>query len=890
MLEKNDSICLRVGGQSIGESRMKGFDRKKIFSQTAFIVVLVLFIGIAALYLYNIINWRTFPDFGYGFRSATGIRVVGVVTEHGRKAGLQIGDRFIEVNSESFKDIEEFRKHMRRKLGEENTYLIERKGRRFAVTIKNVQIGFKRVFSVSGYPYLVGLCYALIGTIVFLMKPYQRSSWVFFLLTLTFGLFFTFLYKLSVLQPVWLENLNIFTYTFTPAALIHLALAFPQEHKLINKQPYIQFFPYVIAAILFILIRNDAPSMWDASRHLIYGTVAYMAMGAIFFMGSCVLLWLTSLSEIVKLRSKMILLGSAITLLVPVLDFVSNAFFQVYILPSFNYYLPFFIAFPAFVGYSIVKHDLFDIDAIIKRTYGYVLTTGAIAGIYGLFVLISNLAFGSYEFSKSPVFPLIFILAVVFLFNPIRNRVQKFIDRVFYRLEYDYQETVQRISESMRTLLGLDKIGKSIMDTALGTMFIDAGSVLLLNPDKQSYECLIQAGRREDRRSKTEIEAAISMNKSNAAATMDMAGEVSGEAEAFVVEACELTLAAEEPLVQKIAQKKKEITIYDIQEDPLFEAERAACEKTFEQWGATLIIPLIYEDQLTGMIFLGRKKSGKFYRREDINLLNILANQGAVAIENAQMVDEVIEKERMEEELNIARDLQVSMLPAETPRIEGFEIAAFSESAREVGGDFYDFIEMGAAKAGMVIGDVTGKSVSGALVMSASRSVFRMLSEQELTVADSMMHANRRLKKDIITGMFVALLYAIFDSRDKTLTLCSAGQTQPIHVAAKTGEAILVETKGDTFPLGILDDSNYEDTQLALETGDKVILYTDGIVEAMNEQEEIYGFDRLLDVVKNSQTMTAETLLEEIKRQVNEFAGDTPQHDDITIIVVQATE
>ncbi len=100
---------------------------------------------------------------------------------------------------------------------------------------------------------------------------------------------------------------------------------------------------------------------------------------------------------------------------------------------------------------------------------------------------------------------------------------------------------------------------------------------------------------------------------------------------------------------------------------PFLRIERESCEKVFNQLGATLIVPLIYEDQLTGMISLGRKKSGKFYRREDINLLNTLANQGAVAIENARMVEEVIEKERMEEELNIARDLQISMLPADTP-------------------------------------------------------------------------------------------------------------------------------------------------------------------------------------------------------------------------------
>jgi serine phosphatase RsbU (regulator of sigma subunit) len=136
--------------------------------------------------------------------------------------------------------------------------------------------------------------------------------------------------------------------------------------------------------------------------------------------------------------------------------------------------------------------------------------------------------------------------------------------------------------------------------------------------------------------------------------------------------------------------------------------------------------------------------------------------------------------------------------------------------------------------------------------------------------------------------MFVALLYAVIDSKDKTLSMCSAGQTQPVYISAKTGETVLVETQGDTFPLGIIEDAAYEETQLKLQPGDKVILYTDGIVEAMNEAEEIFGFDRLLDIVKNSQALSADTLLEEIKRKVNEFAGNAAQHDDITIIVIQA--
>jgi sigma-B regulation protein RsbU (phosphoserine phosphatase) len=188
-----------------------------------------------------------------------------------------------------------------------------------------------------------------------------------------------------------------------------------------------------------------------------------------------------------------------------------------------------------------------------------------------------------------------------------------------------------------------------------------------------------------------------------------------------------------------------------------------------------------------------------------------------------------------------------------------------------------------------VIGDVTGKSVSGALVMSASRSVFRMLSEEELTVGESMTRANRRLKEDISSGMFVALLYVVLSGQDKSLNLCSAGQTQPVLRSARTGEASLVETEGDTFPLGILDDVNYEETRLQLEPGDKVVFYTDGIVEAMNVKEEMYGFERLLEVVKGSPAETAESLLNDILESVRAFADEAEQHDDITVMVVSVT-
>ena len=357
---------------------------------------------------------------------------------------------------------------------------------------------------------------------------------------------------------------------------------------------------------------------------------------------------------------------------------------------------------------------------------------------------------------------------------------------------------------------------------------------------------------------------------------------------AQAAEVSEIRFPSSTGLAGYVACTGKVLNIEDAYRDSRFNP--SIDQTTGYRTNSVISVPVINrEGKIIGVTQAVNKKEGVF-DKEDEDLLLALSSQIAVAIENARLFQENLEKHRMEEELAIARDLQTSMLPAACPEIEGFKIAALSIPAREVGGDFFDFIEMGKDRLGFVIGDVTGKSVSGALVMSSSRSVFRMLSEEELTVGDIMIRANLRIKKDIKSGMFVALLYAVLNPEKKTISLCSAGQTQPIHLTAETGEASLVQTEGDTFPLGILDDAEYEETQLKLTPGDKVVFYTDGIVEAMNEQEEIFGFERLLEVVQGAKSMSADSLLKEILERVNEFVGGAAQHDDLTVIVISVEE
>jgi len=266
-----------------------------------------------------------------------------------------------------------------------------------------------------------------------------------------------------------------------------------------------------------------------------------------------------------------------------------------------------------------------------------------------------------------------------------------------------------------------------------------------------------------------------------------------------------------------------------------------------------------------------------------------LAYLGAAAIEHGSLFKEVLSKLRMERDLSVARDIQMSMMPESCPTIEGYQIAASSTPAREVSGDFFDFIDIDDSNIGFVIADVTGKSVSGALVMTAAKSVFRLLSEEKLSVGEIMKRANKQIKKDITRakGMFVALLYAVLNKDEKRLGMCSAGQTQPILLSAKTGEATLIETEGDAFPLGIIDDADYQETKLQLDSGDLAIFYTDGVVEAMNKKGKMYGFDRFLEVIKGNSGLDADIFLEKLINDINSFVGKAEQHDDLTIVVIK---
>jgi len=820
-----------------------------------------LVVLIAILSFINALSWLNKPFPGFLVYKDPLLGTFSSREWPGSEAGLKVLDRIVTVDGRTVRGGDEIVHAARaKKDGTPVNYLVDTKGERREVTVPVTIFTLKDFLLIFFITFLGGLIFYALGFIVYFMKPNMRMSWVFLLAC--FGQAIYMVTGFEIQSSYTFVRFHYFVLSLYPAFFFHLGLIFPERKKVLNRfwaLEYLIYLPALILAIAFLVHFSVAGKISDSS--LASSAETYIKLGSmtrflmLFCFLSLIVFVLHSLFKAAEIhsqqRARMILFGVTIAS-APSVILMALAYFHKVAFP-WNFLVFFLVFFPASIAYSIIRHNLFDADAIIKRTVGYAVATVVVVGSYiGISVSINVFA-GEYELSQSRAFPILFTLGVIVVFNPLRNRIQDLVDRMFFRKEYDYTEIIERIGGAMTTLLDLGQVISRLIQTFRTDMFINTSSVMLLSPAGAGYQIFLADGER-----KQDVE--------------------------------KVNFQRNEPLMQIIEQEKREMTKYDILEEPKYGPVRNECAAGFGALHASLIVPLVYQGKVIGLLNLGEKKSGKPYKREDIDLLRSLAHQGAVAIENARLFKENLEKQRMEEELNIARDLQMSMLPSACPQIEGFAIVATSIPAREVGGDFFDFIEMGEGKMGLILGDVTGKSVSGALVMAASRSVFRMLSEEKLTVGDIMIRANKRIKKDIKSGMFVALLYAVLDGRNKILSFCSAGQTQPVYFSSKTGEARLQETLGDRFPLGLLDDADYQETQIRLEPGDRLFFYTDGIVEAMNANREIFGFDRVLEIVQKEKASSADVLLHQILEQVKEFADSAIQHDDITVISVSVEQ
>jgi sigma-B regulation protein RsbU (phosphoserine phosphatase) len=262
---------------------------------------------------------------------------------------------------------------------------------------------------------------------------------------------------------------------------------------------------------------------------------------------------------------------------------------------------------------------------------------------------------------------------------------------------------------------------------------------------------------------------------------------------------------------------------------------------------------------------------------------NTMAEDLKTNIENLRRT--TAEKERYTKELEIARDIQASFLPASVPQIPGFDIAAVAIPAMEVGGDFYDFVPMSGDRLAFVIADVSGKGVSAALFMAMSRTLIRASLEGQEDPAAALREANRLIARDAQSGMFVTAFTAVLEPSWRTLACVSAGHNPPLIVHGDTGEAVFLHERG--IAMGILDDMESTAEILQLRLGDMVVMYTDGVTEAINPEFAAFGEERLTRSAVACRQLAAPAVIEHILSDLQAFTGTAPQSDDITLIVIR---
>jgi len=243
------------------------------------------------------------------------------------------------------------------------------------------------------------------------------------------------------------------------------------------------------------------------------------------------------------------------------------------------------------------------------------------------------------------------------------------------------------------------------------------------------------------------------------------------------------------------------------------------------------------------------------------------------------------EKERMLKELEIAKGIQESFLPESAPELPGFDLEGFSLPALEVGGDFYDFIPLDSDHYGLVIADVSGKGVPAALFMALSRTLIRASASTIEDPVSSIREANRHIFNDSKSCMFVTLFYAVLDYKKKSLVFVNAGHNPPVYFGASATRVTLLNAEG--VALGVLDEIPLKSVEIQLRPGDVVVLYTDGVTEAMNENDEEYGVERLTTCVEAEKTRNSKEIIDALVRDITKFAGARAQHDDITIMVLK---
>lgn len=312
-----------------------------------------------------------------------------------------------------------------------------------------------------------------------------------------------------------------------------------------------------------------------------------------------------------------------------------------------------------------------------------------------------------------------------------------------------------------------------------------------------------------------------------------------------------------------------------------------ACENCLNELyhiGARILSPMTAQGEIKGLMIIGKKMTGEAFTDENLQYISALGARAMSSLENERLFKETLEKRRIESEMELARSIQLDLLPSETPRLRHYDVAGETKPSRWVGGDYFDFFKTSEGLL-FVIADVAGKGMPAALIMANAQAAFRLLAPLNVPIKDMVIRINKILFENTAPDKFVTFFVGSLNERTRTLQYVNAGHNPPLLIKS-SGDALKLEEGG--LILGFLDDyEDYSVGEAVVDRGDCLLLFTDGVTEANDPSGEEYGDERLTKLFAYIRRRPSKEIIETIFDSVEKYAGDAPQYDDITAIAIK---
>ena len=540
------------------------------------------------------------------------------------------------------------------------------------------------------------------------------------------------------------------------------------------------------------------------------------------------------------------------------------------VLGKVGFFNLFFLLLPISMSMVVSPGQL---SRLLHGTFLYGVLTICLAFVYYLSVtaieiFIHTPGFGLLSHYHGPPIALFIVVTTTLtwaiILAPPYNFVQGMIDRRFNVRDFESRRAVEAFTSALREEIDLDRVCDGLLEVVQKTMQ-PLNTSIWVSASAQNDA--------EGRPARTEWGRNSWQERREAAA-----GEQPVVEGLYKTLPFDITIAPNDPLRAYALSHSGTMEVARLQLDsPVLRIMQAN--------EVELALSLISQGELIGMLTLSARRDGRKYARSDRSLLETLAAQVAPALRVAQLAQaqqaQVAGRERIEQELRTAQEIQHTFLPKEVPALPGWQLVPFYQSAREVGGDFYDYLPFADGRLGIVIGDVTDKGVPAALVMTATRTMLRTAAQEQTSPAEVLARVNDLLFNDIPPNMFVTCFYALLDPASGRMRFANAGHEPPFRQAP--GSAVELWATG--VPLGMMPGTCYEEYETVLAPGESLLFYSDGLVEAHNQRREMFGFARLQSLLAGQRdgTLLVDALLDELQR----FTGDGwEQEDDVTLLVL----